>query len=99
MFDLAKIFAEMSPIQLVIVSCLGLMAVFAIAVFVERLWVYGRTRRRSARFGGVAGGYLAEQRYDEFQQVAEKNSKGNPLAALLAVGIKRYRDALVHPSP
>ena len=58
-FDLGSIFSEMGAFAIVIVSALGLMAVTALAVSVERSWVLWRTRRRSAAFARTSCGTVA----------------------------------------
>src|SRR5688572_18812202 len=95
-FDLAKIFEEMGVFALIIVSVLGLMAVAALTVFVERLWVYGRTRRRSAAFAGTAAALLDRRDYRALMGAAD-DPKGGPLASLLASGLKTYARAVETP--
>ena len=95
-FDIAKIFSEMGVFALIIVGALGLMAVAALTVFVERLWSYSRTRRKSAEFAGRAAALLDQGAYRELLAVAER-PKGGPLANLLASGLKTYQRSLEKP--
>lgn len=88
-FDLGTIFSEMGVFALIIVGALGLMAVSALTVFVERIWVFSRTRKRSAEFAGVAARLLERGAYGELAAAAEK-PKGGPLAELLAAGLRTY---------
>jgi len=95
-FDLTKIFSEMGVFALAIVGALGLMAVAALTVLVERLWVYARTRRRSMKFAAVATYLLERGAYDELQREAE-GRKGGPLASLLGAGLRTYSKAIATP--
>jgi len=95
-FDIAKIFSEMGVFALIIVGALGLMAVSALTVFVERLWSYRRTRRKSAEFAGQAAALLDRGAYRELLVAAER-PKGGPLATLLASGLRSYQKAIETP--
>ncbi len=96
MFDLQKIFDVMGPIQLLVVAVLAVMAVASLAVFVERLWTYTRSRQKSQRFGMKAAAFLRANDYPEFLAAAEKE-KGNQLASLLGVGMRKFCDAAAQP--
>jgi biopolymer transport protein ExbB len=95
-FDIAKIFADMGVFALIIVGALGLMAVSALSVFVERLWVYRRTRRRSVEFAGAAARLLERGAYGELEEAAGR-PRGGPLARLLAAGLRTYTRAIETP--
>lgn len=95
-FDIAKIFSEMGVFALIIVAALGLMAVAALTVFVERLWSFSRTRRKSAEFAGQAAALLDRGAYRELLAAAER-PKGGPLASLLASGLRTYQRAIEKP--
>jgi biopolymer transport protein ExbB len=95
-FDIGKIFAEMGVFALIIVGALGLMAVAALTVVVERLWSYRRTRRKSIEFAFRAADLLAERQYGELLAAAER-PRGGPLAGLLAAGLRTYQHALEVP--
>ena len=95
-FDIGKIFAEMGLFALIIVGALGLMAVAALTVFVERLWSFRRTRRTSAAFAGQAAALLDRRDYRELLVLAER-PRGGPLANLLAGGLRSYQKAIDTP--
>jgi biopolymer transport protein ExbB len=95
-FELSKIFSEMGVFALVIAGALALMAIAALTVFVERLWVYGRTRRRSARFAGQAAAMLGRGAYQELMLAAEQRKSGS-LASLVGAGLRTYSGAVARP--
>lgn len=95
-FDIGTIFAEMGVFALIIVGALGLMAVAALTVFVERLWSFGRTRRKSAEFAGQAAALLDRRDYAQLLAAAER-PRGGPLANLLASGLRSYQKAIDSP--
>jgi biopolymer transport protein ExbB len=95
-FDLSKIFGEMGLFALLIVGALGLMAVAALTVFVERLWSLSRTRRKSAELAGQAAALLDRRAYGELLALVER-PKGGPLASLLASGLRTYHRAIKDP--
>lgn len=95
-FELSKIFSEMGVFALVIAGALALMAIAALTVFVERLWVYGRTRRRSARFAGQAAAMLGRGAYQELMLAAEQRTSGS-LASLVGAGLRTYSGAVARP--
>jgi biopolymer transport protein ExbB len=95
-FDLMKIVGEMGVFALGILVALLVMFLAALTVFVERLWVFSRTRRRSKRFAAVAARLLDRGDYDELQRAAD-DPKGGPLASLLAAGLRAYSKARAKP--
>ena len=95
-FDLSKIFSEMGVFALAIVSALGLMAVASLSVLVERLWVFGRTRRRSAAFAGTASSLLGRGDYRALVAAAERPKSGS-LASLIGAGLRVYTRASERP--
>jgi biopolymer transport protein ExbB len=95
-FDLMKIVNEMGPAAIAIVAVLGLMGFLSLAVFVERLWVYWRTRRRSLAFARTAGRLLEQGAYEQLASEAE-NPKAGALASLLASGLRTYRRTTATP--
>jgi biopolymer transport protein ExbB len=95
-FDLMKIVNDMGVFALVIVGVLLLMGFVSLAVFVERLWVYWRTRKRSLVFAGVAARLLERRAYDDLQTAAE-DRKAGALASLLASGLRTFRKAMERP--
>jgi len=79
-----------------IVAVLALMGFVSLAVFVERLWIYWRTRRRSLAFAGKAGRLLEVGAYDELAGAAA-DPKAGALANLLSAGLRTYRKARSSP--
>jgi biopolymer transport protein ExbB len=86
----------MGVFALIIAGALALMAIAALTVFVERLWVYGRTRRRSARFAGQAAAMLGRGAYQELMLAAEQRKSGS-LASLVGAGLRTYSGAVARP--
>ena len=88
-FNLIKIIHEMSWFALGIAGALVAMAVASLAVFVERLFVLTRSRRRSRTFADAAGALLRARDHRKLADQADA-TKGAPLAALLGAGVKSY---------
>lgn len=88
-FDLLEIWHAMGLFARGIVATLTLMAIASMAVFVERLWTFRRARVSSGYFGGTARGLLDRHEYDSLLREAEQ-TKGSPLATLVAAGLKTY---------
>jgi biopolymer transport protein ExbB len=88
-FDLVKIFQEMGLFARCVVGALGVMALAALAVFLERLWVYARSFRASRRFSAEAAELLAADRQQELVLRAQA-AKGSHLASLLGGGMQAY---------
>lgn len=95
-FDLVKIIDQMGVFALAILIALTVMFLAGLSVFVERMWVYTRTRRRSLRFAGTAARLLERGDHAGLLAAAE-DPKGGPLANLLAGGLRTYRKALLDP--
>lgn len=95
-FDLAEVFRTMQPFALVIVATLALMAMGALSVVVERMWVYYRSRVVSRRFAKEAA-HLLEQRKDAELIDGAKKYRASHLAGLLAAGMRTYVDARKNP--
>src|SRR5262245_6458060 len=95
-FDIGKIFADMGVFALIVVGVLGLMAVAALTVVVERLWSFRRTRRKSIEFALTAADLRAKREYTQLLAAAER-PKGGPLASLLSGGLKSYQQAIDVP--
>jgi biopolymer transport protein ExbB len=91
-FDLGHIFRAMGPFQLLVVGTLVLMAMTSTAVTLERLWVYGRSRRSGQRFAVAATAHLARDDYEGLAQAAD-SARGCHLAALLGAGTKTFTAA------
>ena len=97
-FDLYTIFSEMGVFAMLIVAALALMAVSSLAVFVERVWAFRRTRKKSLRFSAVAAKYLDAGNFAALVTAAkEKSERGNPLAELLGAGARTYTTARKKP--
>jgi hypothetical protein len=71
-FDLGKILNDMGGVALLVMLALGGMGVAALAVFVERLWTFGRIRKRSVDFGRRASRYLDSHDYQGLAALARK---------------------------
>src|SRR5258705_13519489 len=95
-FNLADTFASMQPFALAIVAVLGLMAMGSISVFVERIWVYYKSRKSSREFGAQAAKLLEARDYDALVKLAA-TYRASHLAGLLSAGMKTYGDALRKP--
>jgi biopolymer transport protein ExbB len=95
-FDLAQVFADMQPFALAIVIVLALMAAASLSVFVERLWVYWRSRKQSRAFAMEAAKLLKAGDHTGLVKAAGKY-KACHLAKLLASGVGTYVDAVKEP--
>ncbi len=95
-FDLVHVFKEMQPFAMAIVAALGIMAMASISVFVERLWVYYRSRKMSRKFAARAGALLEQQDHAGLIKLAEEH-KASHLAGLLADGIRTFVAAKARP--
>ncbi len=87
--NLGNIIASMGMFQMGIAIALGLMAVASLAVFVERLWVFSRSRRTSLEFAPIATKLLDNSEYKELLKHADQ-AKGSQLAALLGAGTRTF---------
>jgi len=96
--DPAKIIGEMGVFALVIFLSLGLFGLAAAAVFLERLWVYARNRKRSREFAVLATGRLQVGDYEGLEREAE-GRPGDLLAQLVAAGVRTYRAAVANGTP
>jgi biopolymer transport protein ExbB len=95
-FDLAEVFRNMQPFAMAIVATLALMAMAALSVVVERMWVYYRSRAVSRRFAAEAARLLEAGKDAELIEGAKKY-RASHLAGLLAAGMKTYTDARRSP--
>lgn len=95
-FNLIEIFQKMGPFALAVVAVLVLMAMGSMAVFVERVFVFWRSRRMSRRFAGKASALLGKHAHDGFVTEAKAHSASH-LAALLASGMRTYLAAVKEP--
>jgi biopolymer transport protein ExbB len=95
-FDLIDTFREMQPFAWVIVIALLLMAMAALSIFVERLWVYFKSRRMARQFAAEAGRLLEQRQLPGVIKVAQSYD-GCHLASMLAAGSKTYLAAVAQP--
>jgi len=95
-FDLAEVFRTMQPFAMAIVIVLALMAMASLSVFVERLWIYWRSRKQSRAFAAEAARLLKAGDHVGLINAANKY-KSCHLAKLLASGVKTYAGALKEP--
>lgn len=95
-FDLVEVFRTMQPFAIAIVATLGLMAMAALSVVVERLWVYWRSRVVSRRFAAEAAQLLQRGDQEALIEVARRY-RASHLAGLLAAGMKTYVAARRNP--
>jgi biopolymer transport protein ExbB len=95
-FDLVTVFEEMQPFAMAIVAVLGLMFVAMITVFVERVFIYWKSRRSSRTFAQQAGSLLEAQNHEGLLKLSAAYP-GSHLAQLLASGMKTYVAAKKKP--
>jgi biopolymer transport protein ExbB len=95
-FDLAEVFRSMQPFAMAIVAVLALMAMAALSVSVERLWVYYRSRKKSREFGVRAAQLLQRGDHDKVIGLAKEYGASH-LAGLVAMGMKTYVAAVKNP--
>jgi biopolymer transport protein ExbB len=88
-FDLVKIFHEMDWMARAVTFALLLMGVFSLAVAVERMVAFMRSRRHSEEFSTTAAPLIAERNYDKLLNEAEKR-KVSYLARMLAPALRVY---------
>jgi biopolymer transport protein ExbB len=96
MFNLADVFRHMQPFAWVIVISLALMALVSISVFVERLWVYRRSRRLSRVFAGKAGPLLERGDHAGLIALADQH-RASHLAGMIGEGMRAYVGAKARP--
>ncbi|MBK7860886.1 MAG: MotA/TolQ/ExbB proton channel family protein [Archangiaceae bacterium] len=89
MFDLEKIIGHMGPFALGVAVALLVMGVAALAVFLERMAMYARSRGRSRRFAARARALLERDEREPLLKEAEA-TRGSWLAALLGAGLKTW---------
>lgn len=95
-FELSKIIAHMGFFALLIAGTLLLMALFSLAVFFERLYVFAGSRSDSRRFAAVASGLLAKEAHSELLSQAEAHKKSH-LARLLRSGLTMFLKSAAQP--
>lgn len=92
MFDLEKIIGHMGPFAMGIAIALLLMGVAALAVCLERVVMYTRSRLRSRRFAAKARAMLERDDTEALMKEAAA-TRGSWLAALLGRGLETYAKA------
>src|SRR5688500_9343035 len=97
-FDLGEILAKMGPAALAVVSVLGIMALYTLTVFFERLWTFQKVRASSSRFAAAATRHLQQGQHAELARVARAD-KANYLGEMIANGLDTYVAARKDPSP
>lgn len=95
-FDIVKIFQHMGLFAALIAGTLALMAMSSMAVFLERNWVYFRSRQVSRRFAGVARSSLDREAWETFVKDAAQFPASH-LARLLGAGMRAYVAARTKP--
>ncbi len=96
-FDIVEIVSHMGPAAIIVASVLAIFALYTLAVFVERLWVYGKVRSVSNAFAVQAGKYLEKKDHAGLVKSAAADNN-NYLGQMLAAGIKTYDMAEADPS-
>ncbi len=95
-FNIVDVFRHMQPFALAIVAVLLLMAMSALSIVVERLWVYYRSRRMAKEFGAEAAGVLQRRELPRLVDLAARYEACH-LATLLAAGTRTYLAAAAQP--
>ncbi|MBK9033631.1 MAG: MotA/TolQ/ExbB proton channel family protein [Myxococcales bacterium] len=95
-FNLADVFKHMQPFAMAIVAVLLLMAMAALSVFVERIWVFFKSRRMAKRFGAAAAGALDRRDLAGLIKLSDQYD-GCHLATMLTAGTRTYLGALAKP--
>ncbi len=88
-FDLIKIFHEMDWMARGVTFVLLAMGIASLAVAIERLIAFARSRRQSAGFSAKAGALIADRNYDRLLHEAEACTASH-LARMLAPALKIY---------
>jgi biopolymer transport protein ExbB len=95
-FDLIKIVQKMNIFAILVASALGLMAVLALSIFVERWWAYFRSRRRSRAFGPTAARLLQANDHAGLLRAC-KDARPSYLTSMLGFGMQTYLKAVEKP--
>ena len=95
-FNLVDVFRHMQPFALAIVAVLVLMAMAALSIVVERLWIYYRSRRMAKRFAGEAARLLERRELPGVVKLSASYD-GCHLATLLTAGTRTYLAAVAQP--
>lgn len=95
-FSLVDVFKHMQPFAMAIVAVLLLMAMAALSIFVERIWVVFKSRRQAKAFGAAASAALERRELGSLVQLSEKY-EGCHLATMLTAGTRAYLAAVAKP--
>ncbi len=95
-FSLVDVFTHMQPFAMAIVAVLLLMAMAALSIFVERIWVVFKSRRQAKAFGAAASAALERRELGSLVQLSEKY-EGCHLATMLTAGTRAYLAAVAKP--
>jgi biopolymer transport protein ExbB len=95
-FDIVDVFRHMQPFAMAVVAVLVLMAMASLSVFVERLFVYFKSRRTSRQFAAKAAPILAKREPAELVTLARAHGASH-LAGLVASALKTYLGAVEKP--
>ena len=94
-FNIVQVFRDMQPFAMAIVAVLVLMAMAALSIVVERLWVYYKSRKQAKKFAAEAGRLLEARELPRVIEVARQYDCH--LATLLAAGTRTYLAAIAQP--
>ena len=86
-FSLVDVFKHMQPFAMAIVAVLLLMAMAALSIFVERIWVVFKSRRQAKAFGAAASAALERRELGSLVALSEKY-EGCHLATMLTAGTR-----------
>ena len=95
-FSLVDVFKHMQPFAMAIVAVLLLMAMAALSIFVERIWVVFKSRRQAKAFGAAASAALERRELGSLVQLSAKY-EGCHLATMLTAGTRAYLAAVAKP--
>jgi len=95
-FNLVDVFRHMQPFAMAIVAVLVLMAMAALSIMVERLWVFFKSRRQAARFGAAASKALERRDLGSLVKLSDE-FEGCHLAVMLTAGTRTYLAAVAKP--
>lgn len=95
-FSIADVFKHMQPFAMAIVAVLVLMAMAALSIVVERLWVYFKSRKLSRKFGAEATALLDRRDLPGIVKLAG-NYDACHLATMLKAGTRAYLASVERP--
>ncbi len=95
-FNLVEVFQTMQPFALAIVASLVLMAMAALSIVVERMWVYYKSRRMAKKFAAEAARLLERRELPAVIKLSDSYD-GCHLATMLKAGTRTYLAAVAQP--